>query len=990
MARKPHRRAAKWRSFCVLALVGAVSLGVFGPARLEALTISDAGSIYGYPYPNARDCDEQTGAMCDADQWGFTQGQCHSWAAYRLNELNATELGGQTFNDTYKLSSGQHWGATANWGAAAAAAGIAMDDTPALGSLAWWSANGGHVAYVEQLNGDGTVQISEMNVDYHNSFDFATLQRGVRWPSGFIHVADRAVVNSAPNPPINVHTTAGNQQATVAWNLPASNGSQITSSKITASPGGKTVTVSGIAVSGIVTGLTNGTSYTFTVHATNANGDSAESAASNAVMPASVPDAPGNVHATAGNKQATVTWNLPAANGSPITGLRVTASPGGAFVAVGAGATSGTVTGLTAGTSYTFTVHATNSSGNGPESSPSNAVVPTGPPDAPSNVQAAAGNQQATVTWSTPPNNGSSITGSRVTASPGGAFVTVAAGATSGTVTGLANGTSYTFSVHATNGNGDGVESAPSNAVVPSTVPDAPTNVHATPGSHQATVTWNPPGNNGAPITSFRLTASGGGGSITVGTNSGTITGLQNAVAYTFTVHATNSNGDGAESAPSNAVVPASVPDAPTGVNAAAGNQRATVGWNAVAGNGSPVTGYRVTASPGGASVAVGAGTTSAVVTGLHNGTYYAFSVHAANANGSGPESGWSNAVIPAAVPGTPTNVDSNAAGHAATITWTAPDDNGAPIARYFVREYRDGQLVDTLVTARVTHVTVSGLQPGATYTFTVAARNRIGVGPATRSAPLSLVGAGSVRLSGYWMLGSGGHVYAFAKVANLGNGPNHSVALVARADGTGYWVTDLAGHVRTFGTARAHGGHPALRPGEHVAAISSTLSGNGYWLFTDQGRALPYGDAKFFGDLAAKTLNGPIVGSVATPSGRGYYMLGSDGGVFAFGDAKFRGSMGSHHLNARVVGIVPTRTGRGYWLVASDGGVFGYGDAKFRGSMGQAHLNRSIIGMVRYGNGYLMVASDGGVFNFSNKAFAGSLAKHPPSNPIVAIASAG
>ena len=75
MAGKPHRRASKWRSFSVLALVGAVSLGVFGPARLDALTISDAGSIYGYPYPNAPDCNEQTGANCPADQWGFTQGQ---------------------------------------------------------------------------------------------------------------------------------------------------------------------------------------------------------------------------------------------------------------------------------------------------------------------------------------------------------------------------------------------------------------------------------------------------------------------------------------------------------------------------------------------------------------------------------------------------------------------------------------------------------------------------------------------------------------------------------------------------------------------------------------------------------------------------------------------------------------------------------------------------------------------------------------------------
>jgi ribosomal protein L24E len=129
------------------------------------------------------------------------------------------------------------------------------------------------------------------------------------------------------------------------------------------------------------------------------------------------------------------------------------------------------------------------------------------------------------------------------------------------------------------------------------------------------------------------------------------------------------------------------------------------------------------------------------------------------------------------------------------------------------------------------------------------------------------------------------------------------------------------------------------------------------------------------------------VIASVATATGNGYYMVGSDGGVFSFGDAHFHGSTGGMHLNRPIVGISPTPDNRGYWLVASDGGVFAF-DAAFRGSMSGSALAKPINGLVAYGNGYLMVASDGGIFDFSNKAFGGSLGNHPPSAPIIGVAT--
>ena len=82
------------------------------------------------------------------------------------------------------------------------------------------------------------------------------------------------------------------------------------------------------------------------------------------MTPATVPGAPTVGTATAGNAQATVTFTAPASNGgSPITGYTVTSAPGGL---TGTGTTSPiTVTGLTNGTAYTFTVKATNAIGTG-------------------------------------------------------------------------------------------------------------------------------------------------------------------------------------------------------------------------------------------------------------------------------------------------------------------------------------------------------------------------------------------------------------------------------------------------------------------------------------------------------------------------------------------------------------------------------------------------------------------------------------------------
>jgi uncharacterized protein (TIGR02145 family) len=182
---------------------------------------------------------------------------------------------------------------------------------------------------------------------------------------------------TVPYPPTGVVATAGNTLASVAFVAPNFNGgSIITGYTVTSNPGGFSATGDTSPLN--VIGLTNGTAYTFTVIAVNAAGPSIASDPSAAVTPAvTVPDAPTNVVATAGDGSASVAFEAPSNNGgSVITEYFVTSDP--FILDIGAkGATSPiTYTGLTNGTAYTFTVAAINSVDTSIASAPSAAVTP--------------------------------------------------------------------------------------------------------------------------------------------------------------------------------------------------------------------------------------------------------------------------------------------------------------------------------------------------------------------------------------------------------------------------------------------------------------------------------------------------------------------------------------------------------------------------------------------------------------------------------------
>lgn len=265
--------------------------------------------------------------------------------------------------------------------------------------------------------------------------------------------------------------------ALLNWSPAGDNGSPITGYIVRNSQGGEQQCATNTCQ---ITGLTNGTQYTFTVIAVNAIGRSDPSAASAPATPDRAPDAPGAPSATFGDGQVTLNWNTPSGDYTPVKAFDVEVSPAPA----GQNARKSNVTGnsmvwsgLSNGTSYTFRVRAINNAKDPSDfSAYSTAVVPAGKPGAPGApaVAKVADVQSNTntirVTWSPPNGNGDDNLKYMVKAMQGGTVVQEVGPITDTTQTfELPNSTTgYTFAVSSSNKAGDagyGAASAPMRSV---------------------------------------------------------------------------------------------------------------------------------------------------------------------------------------------------------------------------------------------------------------------------------------------------------------------------------------------------------------------------------------------------------------------------------------------------------------------------------------------------------------------------------------------
>ncbi len=402
-------------------------------------------------------------------------------------------------------------------------------------------------------------------------------------------------VAPAPAAPAGVVASPGNGSVTLSW-TPVEGATSYQVLRNGAVVGAPT------AASYTDTGMTNGTSYSYTVRAYRLN--SAASAPSIAVWvtPVAPPlPAPTGLAATPGDGQVGLTWS--AVTGA--TSYRVYRNGG----LVGSPtATAYTDTGLANGTSYGYTVVAVSAASVSPASAAVTATPAAAAPGAPTGLSGQAGDTTATLSWT-------AVSGATSYRVYRGGVLRTAVTATAWTDTGLTNGTAYGYYVTAVK---FGVESAASATIIVTpvaVVPATPTGLVAAAGSTQVSLTWTA----AADAAAYRVYRGG----VLVGSPTGTSfldTGLTNGTTYTWTVVAVNGTAVSTTSAPASATPLAPAPAAPSGLTATAGNAQVSLSWTASAN----ATSYRV--YRGGVQVGAPA-STSYLDTGLTNGTAYSYYV---------------------------------------------------------------------------------------------------------------------------------------------------------------------------------------------------------------------------------------------------------------------------------------------------------------------------------------------------------------------------
>ena len=470
--------------------------------------------------------------------------------------------------------------------------------------------------------------------------------------AGPASAASNAVTPQAavvPTAPTGVSAQPASNQARVTWTLPSGDGdSPITGQTVTPYIGAAAQTpvpVGPSATSATVTGLANGTAYTFRVTATNAVGTGPASTASSAVTPrATILDFATPGVADSGDTGAIelgvkFTTDFP----GTVTGIRFYKAAGNT------GTHSGSL--WTAGGTRLAQATFQNESASGWQHVTFSSPV------------AVSANTTYVASYFAPAGHYSVTSGGFSSAVDNPPLHAVANGTSVNGV--YAYGAASGFPTSSWGASNYGVDVLYAAAGAPGQV----TGATATAGQSSATVNWTAPA-SGGPVTSYKITPYIGAAAQTAKTITGsppatstTVTGLTGGTAYTFRVQASNPSGSGPESAPSNSVTPQSsgAPSAPTAVTAQGDSTSAIVRWTAPGNDGgSPITGYTVTPSAG-APVQAPAGATNARVTGLTNGTAHTFTVTATNASGTSPASGASNAVTPRASLfelATPTTID--------------------------------------------------------------------------------------------------------------------------------------------------------------------------------------------------------------------------------------------------------------------------------------------------------------------------------------------
>lgn len=483
-------------------------------------------------------------------------------------------------------------------------------------------------------------------------------------------------VKTAPIPPANPTAAPTQNSVTISW------GAVLGATSYDVLFNGTPYKVNG--TSKTISGLTPGTSYSYSVRANNADSSSSYSEPQIIITIPNPPAVPVNISATATTNSSTVSWS--AAAGATSYDVNFNG------MIYNVTSTSKTVTGLTPGSSYSYMVRARNAGGTSAYSSwHTIQTIPTAPVT-PANVNAAATNNTVTVSWST-------VSGATsYDVSFNGTIYNVTG--SSKTITGLTGNTNYSFAVRAKNAGGASAYSAAKTIRTLVNPPAVPTNVRASATASSVTVSWNTVSGATSYFVSLNNKINNATGT------SITISGLSSDTNYNYAVQASNAGGDSAYSSVQTIRTPAIPPAVPINVSADSTSNSVTVSWSAVSGAASYDVSFNGTV--------YNVSGTFTTISGLAANTSYSYAVRAKNSAGSSAYSETQKILTLPNPPAVPKDVSATATTDSVTVRWSA----SAGAADYDV--LFDGKIYN----AADTSITISGLTSGTEYTYSVRANN--------------------------------------------------------------------------------------------------------------------------------------------------------------------------------------------------------------------------------------------------------------------------
>ncbi len=607
-------------------------------------------------------------------------------------------------------------------------------------------------------------------------------------------VTGTAAGPTVPGAPTGLGATAGNTQVSLSWTAPSSDGGSaitdyLVEYKLTSEPTSWSTFADGTSTSttATVTSLTNDLGYDFRIKAVNAigNSDPSSTASATPVLP-TVPGVPTSLSGVSGNTQMSLSWTAPVSNGgSAITDyivdfkLNTEPTTWTTFNDGTSTSTSATVTGLTNDVLYNFRVKAVNAIGNSAASSTANGTPGQAIPLTISNLalwldgsdtatitessgiisqvdDKSVNNKDGVATGSVRPTLVSSVQNGRSVIRFDGSddYLNINSSITYRTIFVVAKSDNATFSNYP-GIIGDFTGTSPNNGHLVNGV-DGTTKIASgttsyTTAYRNGTLIAGSSGHNFAPLNefwigAFELPSDGVNTTSAIGMVNGGSRYWDGDIAEVIAYSTTLSTTDRAivEAYLSTkwgiAVAGPTEPDAPTSLGASKGNTQISLSWTApVDDGGSAITDYlveyKLSSEPTTwTTFADGTSTgTTATVTGLTNDLSYDFRVKATNAFGTSTASSTATKT-----PGAPTAPDAPTIGTAtagntqATVTFSAPADNGGSAITSYTVTSSPGGFTGTGVSSPIT---VTGLTNGTEYTFTVTATNAIGTSSASSAS---------------------------------------------------------------------------------------------------------------------------------------------------------------------------------------------------------------------------------------------------------------